>query len=150
MTPPRVRTADEIGEERHQQNLRKFQQIDADLEANTKLTQQALSESQSNRHQLKNLLQVMQNVQHLIDEDRKDRKEERAVNEALRTRELQKLEDARKEELKITTAALEKQAKDIKALTTRFSWAMGFLTALSFVFHELGDLIAPAVRHMLQ
>jgi hypothetical protein len=149
MSPPRPRTPDELQEERHQQNLRKFQQIDLAVEANTKLTQQALTESQSNRHQLKSLLQTLEGILHIIEEDKKDRKEERAAFESLRIRELQKLEDARKEELKVTKLALDDQADEIKKLTLRFTWGMGFLTALSLVFHELGDLLAPVVRHLL-
>jgi hypothetical protein len=172
MTPPRVRTDGELQEERHQQNLRKFSQIDLALEANTKLTQQALTENQSNRHQLKGLNMSLVSMLKMYEDDKAERKEERKASEALRVREIEKLEDARarelqkmeearahemrkleearKAELAVTSAALEKQASEIKKLTVRFAWGVGFLTALSFVFHELGDLISPVIRHLLQ
>lgn len=172
MTPPRPRTADELQEERHQQNLRKFSQIDLALEANTKLTQQALTENQSNRHQLKGLNMSLVSMLKMYEDDKKERKEERATSEDLRRREIEKLEvararelqkmedarahemkkleDARKEELRVTTEALEKQANDIKKLNNKYIWAAGFIAALTLVFHEVGDLISPVVRHLLQ
>jgi hypothetical protein len=172
MTPPRPRTADEVGDERHEQNIRKFHQIDLALEANTKLTQQALTESQSNRHQLKGLNMSLVSMLKMYEDDKKERREERVANEALRAREIQKLEearsrelqkmeearahemrkleDARKEELAVTKKALEKQAEDIKKLNNKYMWAAGFLACVTIVFHELGDLISPIVRHLLQ
>jgi hypothetical protein len=125
MTPPRPRTIDD---ERHDQNIRKFTDIDTRIGANTLLTQQALTESQSNRHQLKGLNQSLLAMLKLYEDDKKERKEERLA----------------------ATQALDKQADDIKKLQQRYTWALGFIAALSFVFHELGDLIAPLVRHLLQ
>jgi hypothetical protein len=125
MTPPRPRTIDD---ERHEQNLRRFTEIDSRLGANTQLTQQALTESQSNRHQLKGLNQSLLSIVHLFEEDKRERKEERVA----------------------VVIASEKQSEAIKKLQMKFMWALGFMAALSLIFHELGDLIAPIVRHLLQ
>lgn len=124
MTPPRPRTIDD---ERHDQNLRKFSDIDARLGANTLLTQQALTESQSNRHQLKGLNQSLLSIVHLFEEDKRERKEERIV----------------------AVVTQKEQAEVIRKLQMKFTWALGFIAALSLVFHEVGDLIAPLVRHLL-
>jgi hypothetical protein len=125
MTPPRPRTIDD---ERHDQNLRKFTDIDARLGANTQLTQQALTESQSNRHQLKGLNQSLLSIVHLFEEDKRERKEERIA----------------------AVVTQKEQSEVIRKLQMKFTWALGFIAALSLVFHELGDLIAPLVRHLLQ
>ena len=98
---------------------------------------------------MKSLRQTLEALLHLYTEDKKDRKEERAASEALRIRELEKLEDARKEEVKVTREILSEQAKSIKKLQQKFIWATGFIAALTVVFHELGDLIAPIVRHLI-
>lgn len=150
MPPPRARSADELQNERHEQNLRKFHEIDVELDENTKLTRQALTESQSNRHAVKGLTENVKSLIHLYEQDKQDRKEERTASEILRIRELQKLEDARKAELKTTADALNKQAEDIKKLNQKFIWATGVIAGVSIAFHELGDLISPLIRHLLQ
>jgi hypothetical protein len=147
MTPPRARSIDD---ERHEQNLRKFTEVDCELEKNTTLTRQALTESQSNRHAVKGLAESVKSLLHLYEEDKRERKEERASSESQRIRELQKLEDARKEELRITAAALAQHAKDIERLNRKFTWALGFIACLSLIFHEVGDLVSPLIRHLLQ
>lgn len=150
MTPPGGNSFMELQNERHQENIRKFQQINTDLGANTTLTRQALSESQANRHQLKGLDESLKGLVHLFELDKRERREERIEAEAERRAELQKLEDTRKDELKVTADALRQQADEIRKLQIKFTWAVGFIAALSFVFHEVGDLLSPLIRHLLQ
>lgn len=118
----------EVQNDRHLENLRKFQQINSDLGANTTLTRQALTESQSNRHQLKGLDESLKSLLHLFQEDKRERKEERAI----------------------AAAVQKEQSEAIRKLQQKFIWSTGLIAGLSIAFHEIGDLLSPLIRHLIQ
>jgi myosin heavy subunit len=118
MTP--VGPGRSVEDERHQQNLRKFDEVDSDLKHNTDLTQQALRECQSNRHAVKGMAESVSSLLHAIERDRKDQKD---VNHEFSVK--------------------------IERLTNRFMWISGALAVISILAHELGDILSPLLRHLL-
>jgi hypothetical protein len=112
--------SDKVNDERHIENLRKFDNIDTDLRKNTEIGQQALRECQSNRHDIKGLTASIKDWIDHLQEEREDQK-------------------------KINTEFAQK----IEKLTYRLMWISGGIAVIGVLAHELGDLLSPVLRTLL-
>lgn len=110
---------DRLQDERHNQNLRKFDVIETDLRKNTEQTAQSLREVSTVRHDLKNLKDTVQTFFDMYREEKKERKIE--MNE---------------------------QAAELRKLSNRFIWITGAIAGFSVAAHFLFDLISPVTRHI--